>query len=81
VSGVGRRGVTVYFGRRGRMNQGGDRGKGPNETGTQPTGRKKSPSRGSKKAGKGGEGQGSAKSRAAGPRRVAADTTKKSRDK
>jgi hypothetical protein len=63
------------------MNQGGDRGKGPNETGTQPTGRKKSPSRGSKKGGKGGEGQGSAKSRAAGPKRVAARTTKKSRDK
>jgi hypothetical protein len=63
------------------MGQGGDRGKGPNKTGTQPTGGKKSPSRGSKKPGKGGEGQGSAKSRAAGPRRVAADTTKRSRDK
>ena len=63
------------------MNQGGDRGKGPNKTGTQPTGRKKSPNPPSKKAGKGGEGQGSAKSRAAGPKRVAARTTKKSRDK
>ena len=63
------------------MAQGGDRGKGPNETGTQPTGRKKTPSRGRKKHGKGGEGQGSAKSRAAGPKRVAADTTKRSRDK
>jgi hypothetical protein len=65
--------------------QGGDRGKGPNKTGTQPAGGKKSPNPSSKKAGKkagkGGEGQGSAKSRAAGPRRVAARTTKRSRDK
>ena len=62
-------------------NQGGDRGKGPNETGTQPTGRKGSANPPSKKGGKSGEGQGSGKSRAAGPKRVAARSTKKSRDK
>ena len=72
---------SEHFQRRNAMGQGGDRGKGPNKTGTQPTGGKKSPSRGSKKPGKGGEGQGSAKSRAAGPKNVAADTTKRSRDK
>jgi len=63
------------------MGQGGDRGKGPNKTGTQPTGKKTSPARGSKKGGKGGEGQGSAKSRAAGPKKVPARTTKRSGDK
>ena len=63
------------------MGQGGDRGKGPNKTGTQPAGGKKSPNPPSKKAGKKGEGHGSGKSRAAGPKRVAARTTKKSRDK
>jgi hypothetical protein len=51
------------------MGQGGDRGKGPNKTGTQPTGRKKSPDPPSKKAGQ------------AGPKKVEARTTKKSRDK
>ena len=60
-------------------NQGGDRGKGPNETGTQPAVRKKDYP--NPKAGKGGSGQGSAKSRQAGPKKVAAETTKKSRDK
>ena len=64
------------------MQQGGDRGKGPNKTGTQPAGRKKeSPNPPSRKAGKGGEGQGSGKARQAGPKKVAARTTKKSRDK
>jgi hypothetical protein len=63
------------------MGQGGDRGKGPNKTGTQPTGRKKSPNPPSKKAGKQGEGHGSGKSRAAGPKKVEARTTKRSRDK
>ena len=63
------------------MAQGGDRGKGPNKTGTQPTGGNKTPARGSSKAGKGGEGQGSAKSRAAGPKKVPARTTKRSGDK
>lgn len=64
-------------------NQGGDRGKGPNKTGTQPTGSKKASAAnpGSRKPGKGGEGQGSGKSRAAGPKRVAARSTKKSGDK
>ena len=63
------------------MAQGGDRGKGPNETGTQPTGRKRSPNTPGRKTGKGVEGQGSAKSRAAAPKKVAARTTKRSRDK
>jgi hypothetical protein len=61
------------------MAQGGDRGKSPNETGTQPVGRKKAYP--NPKAGKGGSGQGSAKSRQAGPKKAAARTTKKSRDK
>lgn len=61
------------------MAQGGDRGKGPNKTGTQPVGRKKPVA--NPKAGKGGSGQGSAKSRQAGPKKVAAGTTEKSRDK
>ena len=59
-------------------NQGGDRGKGPNETGTQPAVRKKDYP--NPKAGK-ASGQGSGKSRQAGPKKVAARTTKKSRDK
>ena len=63
------------------MGQGGDRGKGPNKTGTQPTGRKSSPNPPSQKAGKQGEGLASAKSRAAGPKKTEARTTKKSRDK
>ena len=60
------------------MAQGGDRGKGPNETGTEPVGRKKAAP--NPKAGK-ASGQGSAKSRQAGPKKTAARTTKKSRDK
>jgi hypothetical protein len=60
-------------------NQGGDRGKSPNETGTQPaTKRKDYPN---PKAGKGASGQGSGKARQGGPKKVAARTTKKSRDK
>ena len=58
------------------MAQGGDRGKGPNETGTHPAGRKKDYP--NPKAGKGGSGQGSAKSRQGGPKKAAARTTKKS---
>ena len=61
------------------MGQGGDRGKGPNKTGTQPVGVKKDYP--NPKAGKGASGQGSGKSRQAGPKKVAAKTTKKSRDK
>ena len=64
-----------------KKNQGGDRGKGPNQTGTQPAGRKSSDNPPGEEGGKGGEGQGSGKSRAAGPKRVAARSTKKSRDK
>jgi hypothetical protein len=60
-------------------NQGGDRGKSPNKTGTQPTTKKKDYP--NPKAGKGASGQGSAKSRQGGPKKVAAGTTKKSRDK
>lgn len=61
------------------MRQGGDRGKSPNQTGTQPAVRKKDYP--NPKAGKGGAGQGSGKSRQGGPKKVAAGTTKKSRDK
>ena len=64
------------------MRQGGDRGKGPNETGTQPKGRATgSTNRPGGKAEKGVAGQGSGKARQAGPKKVAARTTKKSRDK
>jgi len=59
--------------------QGGDRGKSPNETGTQPVTEKKPYP--NPKAGKGDAGQGSAKSRQGGPKKVAARTTKKSGDK
>lgn len=63
------------------MGQGGDKGKGPNKTGTQPTGRTKSPAPPDKKADEGKEGQGSANTRAPSPKKVPAGTTKKSRDK
>ena len=58
--------------------QGGDRGKAPNVTGTQPRGRTESPN---VKGTKGREGQGSAKSRKASPKKVEARTTSKSKDK
>lgn len=61
------------------MGQGGDRGKGPNETGTQPAVRKKDYP--NPKAGKGASGQGSGKSRQGGPKKVEAGTSKRSRDK
>jgi hypothetical protein len=61
------------------MQQAGDRGKSPNKTGTQSAVRKKDYP--NPKAGKGGSGQGSGKSRQAGPKKVSAGTTKKSRDK
>ena len=61
------------------MGQGGDRGKGPTETGTQPAVRKKDDP--NPKAGKGASGQGSGKSRQGGPKKVEAGTTKRSRDK
>ena len=61
------------------MGQGGDRGKGPNETGTQPAVRKTDYP--NPKAGKGASGHGSGKSRQGGPKKVAARTTKRSRDK
>lgn len=60
-------------------NQGGDRGKSPNKTGTQPAAEKKDYP--NPKAGKGESGQGSGKSRQAGPKKVAARTTRRSRDK
>ena len=60
-------------------NQGGDRGKSSNETGPQPAARKKDYP--NPKARKGGSVQGSGKSRQGGPKKTAARTTKKSRDK
>lgn len=61
------------------MQQGGDRGKSPNVTGTQPKGRTQSPA--NEKGTKGREGQGSAKSRKGSPKKVSARTTSKSGDK
>jgi hypothetical protein len=79
------------------MQEGGDRGKGPNVTGTQPKGRKKAPPTkpGSAKV-KGGvkkgaaktkhaaaktEGARTSKTRKAGPKKVPARTTTRSGDK
>jgi hypothetical protein len=64
------------------MNQGGDRGKSPNETGTQPKPKtKKSPNQAGERAQKRGARQGTGKVAQAGPKKTAARTTKKSRDK
>jgi hypothetical protein len=63
------------------MNQGGDRGKSPNVTGTQPKRRKEETFKQAKKAGQGRAGQGSAKSSKPSPKKVTARTTSKSRDK
>jgi hypothetical protein len=60
------------------MQQGGDRGKSPNVTGTQPKGRMVSAN---EKGTKGRAGQGSAKSRKGSPKKVEARTTSKSKDK
>jgi hypothetical protein len=61
------------------MQQGGDRGKSPNVTGTTPN--RQTKDAGSEKGTKGHAGQGSAKSRQASPKKVTARTTSKSRDK
>ena len=61
------------------MQQGGDRGKSPNVTGTQPRRQTQDPE--NQKGTKGREAQGSANSRKASPKKVAARTTSKSRDK
>jgi hypothetical protein len=79
------------------MQEGGDRGKGPNKTGTQPTGRiRNSPDKPGNQEVKGGAGKGAAKAthaakkaagvktsqtRKAGPKKIAAGTTSKSGDK
>ena len=79
------------------MQEGGDRGKGPNKTGTQPKGRvRETPDRPGDKDVKGGAGRGAAKAthaarkasgaktsetRKAGPKKIAAGTTTKSGDK
>ncbi|MFL6277378.1 MAG: hypothetical protein ACJ74G_19510 [Blastocatellia bacterium] len=79
------------------MAEGGDRGKGPNKTGTQPKGRiKASPTKPGNQAVKSGAGRSAAKSkhaatkasgaathetRKAGPKKIAARTTSKSGDK
>ena len=79
------------------MQEGGDRGKGPNKTGTQPKGRiRETPDKPGNKEVKGGAGKGAAKTthaarkaagvktsetRKAGPKKVAAGTTSKSWDK
>lgn len=64
------------------MNQGGDRGKGPNVTGTQPKPDiKKSPNQAGERATKRGARQGTGKVTQAGPKKVAARSTRKSRDR
>jgi hypothetical protein len=79
------------------MQEGGDRGKGPNQTGTQPKGRiKKSPDKPGNQDVKSGAGKGAAKAkhaakkasglktsetRKAGPKKIAAGTTSRSADK
>jgi hypothetical protein len=79
------------------MAEGGDRGKSPNKTGTQPKGRvKESPTKPGNQAVKSGAGRSAAKSkhaaskaqgaatsetRKAGPKKIAARTTSKSGDK
>ena len=64
------------------MNQGGARGKAPNVTGTQPKPKiKKSPNQAGERAAKRGARQGTGKVAQAGPKKVTARSTKKSRDK
>ena len=79
------------------MQEGGDRGKGPNKTGTQPKGRiRETPDKPGNKEVKSGAGKGAAKTthaakkaagvktsetRKAGPKKVAATTTSKSGEK
>lgn len=63
------------------MNQGGDRGKSANITGTQPKRRKEQTLQQPTKPDRGRKGQGSAKSSKPSPKKVTARTTKKSRDK
>ena len=64
------------------MQQGGDRGKSPNVTGTQPEPKiKKSPNQAGERATKRGARQGTGKVLQQGPKKTAARTTKKSRDK
>jgi len=79
LKGSGEVRLNFFGGERRMANQGGDRGKSPNETGTQPATKKKDYP--NPKAGKGASGQGSGKSRQGGPKKTAARTTKKSRDK
>lgn len=64
------------------MAQGGDRGKSPNVTGTQPKPEvKKSPNQAGERAVKRGARQGTGKVTQAGPKKVAARSTKRSRDR
>jgi hypothetical protein len=64
------------------MAQGGDRGKSPNVTGTQPKPKiKKSPNQAGERAVKRGARQGTGKVAQAGPKKVAAGSTKRSRNR
>ena len=64
------------------MQQGGDRGKSPNVTGTQPKPKlKKSPNQAGERAAKRGARHGTGNVSQKGPKKTAARTTKKSRDK
>jgi len=64
------------------MAQGGDRGKSPNVTATQPKPQvKKSPNQAGERAASRGARQGTGKVAQAGPKKTAARATKKSRDR
>ncbi|HJS24260.1 MAG TPA: hypothetical protein VJ751_07900 [Pyrinomonadaceae bacterium] len=64
------------------MAQGGDRGKSPNVTGTQPKPKiKKSPNQAGERAVQRGARQGTGRVMQAGPKKVAARSTKRSRDR
>jgi len=64
------------------MAQGGDRGKSPNVTGTQPKPQvKKSPNQAGERAAKRGARQGTGEVSQPGPKKTAARSTKKSRDR
>ena len=64
------------------MNQGGDRGKSPNKTGTTPKPKRAtSPNQKGERAQKRGARHGTGKVTQAGPKKQAARTTSKSRDK
>jgi hypothetical protein len=73
--------IAGFFIAESTMNQGDDRGKSPNVTGTQPKRRKERNFQQPKKAEQGHAGQGSTKSRKPSPKKVTARRTSKSINK